>query len=91
MMNLFKKNYQVKNVIKNNEPKDLLKVKKTLNIDMYSNEKFSKKFGIEMFKFLGYINSAKDEKTYNNVLELIKRTDLPTEGRKIKTKSKKIY
>jgi hypothetical protein len=91
MMNFFYKNNHDKNLNKNKEPEELCKIKKKLNIHVYSNEKFVKKFGIEMFKFLGHLNSAKDEKTYNKFLEIIKRTDTPTEGRKVKSKSKKIY
>lgn len=91
MMNFFRKNCERENLIKNNEPNELTKIKKKLNIQMYTNEKFSKKFGIEMYKFLGHLNSATDEKTYNIFLKIIKRTDTPTEGRRIKSKSKKIY
>ena len=74
----------------NKEPEELRKIKRKLNIHMYTNEQFLKKFGLEMYKFLGYLNSAKDEGSYNKFLEIIKRTDVQTTGRKILFKNKRL-
>ena len=66
------------------EPDELSKIKRKLNIHIYTNERFLKKFGVEMLKFLGQLNSTNDSVSYNKVLETIKRTDTPSFGRKIK-------
>lgn len=91
--NRFNKYYISLNRIKkilHKEPKEILEIKKKLNIQMYSNEAFFNKFNMDIYDFLGKLNSAKDEATYNQIAAIIKRTDTPTKGRKIKNSTKNI-
>jgi hypothetical protein len=72
------------------EPEELKQIKRKLNIHMYSYDRFLQKYGVDMLKFLGQLNSTKNNEEYNQVLEIIKRTDVPSFGRKLISVNKKL-
>jgi hypothetical protein len=85
------KYYHINKKIENNEPKEYTKLKRKLNLHVYSNESFMKKFGVEMFLFLGKLSSCNDESSHKKLLSVIKNTDVESSGRKISVIKKKLY
>lgn len=84
------KNKKINEKNNSKEPEELKQIKRKLNIHMYTYDRFLQKYGVDMLKFLGHLNSAKDNEEYNKVLEIIKRTDVPSFGRKLISVNKKL-
>ena len=73
----------------NKEPQELKNIKRKYFVHVYSNERFLKKTGIDIFKFLGQIsNTQENSELFISLINKIKNA--PTLGRKVKQFKKKL-
>ena len=64
----------------------LIKAKKKFKLDYYTNYKFERKFGIDIYHFMAKLNSSDEERA--NCLKLLE--DSPTNGRNLSSYKKKL-
>ncbi len=76
--------------LKNKEPKQMREIKRKLNIHMYSDQRFLKKYGINILQFLGQVASFEENtEEYRKLLIILKKSN--TLGRNVKENKKKIF